>query len=290
MVIAEKNLGYDFLKIHPGVPRAGFDSMAATADRLGIRFAGHVPLDVGLERALQAKYWSIDHLDGYVEALAKTPPRTPQQDGFFGLPLRSDLDESRLASLVRATKAAGTWMVPTMGFFESLLGPETVEALYDRAELRYVPRQMANGWVNQANQIRGDTALSMADRERFLALRRRILKAMFDGGVPIALGSDSPQLFNAPGFSLSRELAAYVKAGLTPYQALATGTINVARFLGNQAEAGTIAVGKRADLILLGANPLTDISNVAKREGVMVAGRWLPKEEIDRRLAALVVR
>ena len=130
----------------------------------------------------------------------------------------------------------------------------------------------------------------MADRERFLALRRKILKALHAGGVPIVLGSDSPQLFNAPGFSLTRELAAYVKAGLTPYQALATGTVNVARFLGNQAEAGTIAVGKRADLILLGASPLQDIHNIARKEGVMVAGRWLPKEEIDRRLADLVVR
>jgi imidazolonepropionase-like amidohydrolase len=149
---------------------------------------------------------------------------------------------------------------------------------------------MADGWVRQANQIRADTSLTLAERERFLALRRRILKALHDGGVPIVLGSDAPQLFNAPGFSLTRELAAYVRAGLTAYQALATGTSNVARFLGNQAEAGTIVVGKRADLILLGANPLADINNVAKREGVMVAGRWLPKEEIDRRLAALVVR
>ena len=195
-----------------------------------------------------------------------------------------------LVTFVGVLALGGTWIVPTMGFFESLLGSETVEALYDRPELRYASRQMANGWVNQTNQIRGDTSLTMADRERFLALRRKILKALHAGGVPIVLGSDSPQLFNAPGFSLTRELAAYVKAGLTPYQALATGTVNVARFLGNQAEAGTIAVGKRADLILLGASPLQDIHNIARKEGVMVAGRWLPKEEIDRRLADLVVR
>ncbi len=290
MVIAEQKLGYDFLKIHPGVPREAFDSMAANADRLGIRFAGHVPLDVGLHRALEARYWSIDHLDGYVEALALNPPKTPKDDGFFGLPLIDSLDESRLPALVAETKAAGTWMVPTQGFFESVMGNETIEALYDRPELLYVPRSMANGWVSQARQIRGDTTLSMASRQRFLVLRRKIIKAMQTAGVPIVLGSDSPQLFNAPGFSLSRELAAYVTAGLTPYQALATGTINVARFLGNEAEAGTIAVGKRADLVLLAGNPLADIHNVGKREGVVIGGRWLPKDEIEKRLAALVVR
>ena len=148
MVIAEQKLGYDFLKIHPGVPREAFDSMAGTADRLGIRFAGHVPLDVGLHRALQAKYWSIDHLDGYVEALALHPPKTPKEDGFFGLALIDSLDESRLPALVAETKAAGTWMVPTQGFFESVLGNETIEALYDRPELLYVSRSMANGWVD----------------------------------------------------------------------------------------------------------------------------------------------
>jgi hypothetical protein len=290
MVIAEKNLGYDFLKIHPGVSRPAFDSLAATADRLGIRFAGHVPLDVGLSRALDAKYWSIDHLDGFVEALARRPPRTPQEDGFFGLALVDSLDESRLPALVAAARAAGTWMVPTLGFFESVAGDEPVEALAGRPELRYVSRQAVNGWIAQTTQVRGDTAKTRDARHRFIALRRRILKALHDGGVPIALGSDSPQLWNAPGFSLSRELETYVAAGLTPYQALATGTINVARFLGNEAEAGTIAAGKRADMILLAGNPLADIRNVGRREGVVIGGRWLSREEIERRLAVLVVR
>jgi imidazolonepropionase-like amidohydrolase len=81
-----------------------------------------------------------------------------------------------------------------------------------------------------------------------------------------------------------------VAAGLTPYEALATGTRNVAAFLGNQSEAGTVEAGKRADLILLDGNPLTDISNVSLRAGVMVGGWWLPKAEIDRRLAGLAFR
>jgi len=289
MVQAEKAMGYDFLKIHPGVARGAFDSLAATADRLAIRFAGHVPLAVGLQRALQAKYWSIDHLDGFVEALARRTPTAPNQVAFFGMSLVDSLDESRLPGLVAATRAAGVWMVPTMGFFESIAGDESVEALLDRPELRYVSSTVATNWANTTRQIRGDSAATRPLRQRFIALRRRMLKALHDGGVGIALGSDAPQFWNAPGFSLTRELAAYVAAGLTPYQSLATGTRNVARLLGNAAEAGTIAVGKRADLVLLAGNPLRDIGNVALKDGVMIGGRWLPRDEIDRRLTELVV-
>ena len=291
MVQAEQARGYDFLKIHPGVPREAFDSLAAAAGRLGIRFAGHVPLAVGLRRAIEAKYWSVDHLDGFLEALAKTgPPATAKEGGFFGTGVLAQADVGRLPGLVAAMKAAGVWSVPTEAFFEALAGDEPVEQLYDRSELRYVPRALANSWVKGTNDLRSDTTFTPELRKQFIALRRRIIKALQAGGAGIVLGSDSPQYWNAPGFSLNRELASYVAAGLTPYQALATGTRNIARFLGNEAEAGTIAVGKRADLILLDGNPLADIRNVARKAGVMIGGKWLAKDEIDRLLATLQVR
>ena len=173
---------------------------------------------------------------------------------------------------------------------EATVGDEPVEQLYDRAELRYVPRNMANAWVRSTNDLRNDTTFTPELRKQFIVLRRRIIKALQAGGAGIVLGSDSPQLWNAPGFSLNRELQSYVAAGLTPWQALATGTRNIARFLGNETEAGTIAVGKRADLILLEANPLADIRNVARKAGVMIGGKWLAKDEIERQLATLVVR
>lgn len=286
MVLAEKALGYDFLKIHPGVSREAFDSMAAAAGRVGIRFAGHVPLAVGLRHAIESKYWSIDHLDGFVEAMATDgAPTTPEQDGFFGLPLINRLDESRLPGLVAATKAAGVAIVPTERFFESVAGDEPVEQLLARPDVHYVPEAMVRGWTTSTNQIRNDNPREA--RQTFIAVRRRILKALFDGGVPILLGSDSPQLWNAPGFSLAGELESYVNAGLSPYQALATGTRNIAVYLGNLEDGGTIQTGRLADMILLDGNPLTDIRNVGRRAGVVVAGRWIPKPEIDSRLAAL---
>jgi imidazolonepropionase-like amidohydrolase len=129
-------------------------------------------------------------------------------------------------------------------------------------------------------------AFSLAQRQRYIGLRRRLLKALHDGGVGILLGSDAPQTWNVPGFSIHRELATYVAAGLTPFDALATGTRAVAAHLGTLDRAGTIEEGKRADLVLLDGNPLQDISQTSRIAGVMIGGRWLPKSEIDDRLSA----
>ncbi len=288
MVRAEKALGYDFLKVHPGVSRAAFDSLDAAADQVGIRYAGHVPLAVGLRRAIEARYWTIDHIDGFVEAMVDHPPATPQEGGFFGLAVLDRVQESRLPALVSAMKAAGVWVVPTSYFFEAITGDDPVETLAARPDMRHIPAPVVQNWSTITTQIRTDTPREQ--RARFIALRRRVLTALHDGGVGIALGSDSPQFWNAPGFSVARELSVYVAAGLTPWQALATGTRNVAQLLGNSAEAGSVEAGKRADLLLLDADPLRDVTNVSRTAGVMVGGRWVPKDEIERRLAALVLR
>jgi imidazolonepropionase-like amidohydrolase len=181
-------------------------------------------------------------------------------------------------------------MVPTMAFFEATMGEEPVEQLLARPELKYVSDNFIRQWPATTMQLRTDPVNTAGARRQFLVERRNILKALHEGGVGIVLGSDAPQLWNAPGFSIARELETYVAAGLTPYDALATGTRNVAEFLGNAGEAGTIAAGKRADLILLDANPLVNIGNVRMRAGVMVGGRWLARSEIDRRLTALAFR
>jgi imidazolonepropionase-like amidohydrolase len=92
---------------------------------------------------------------------------------------------------------------------------------------------------------------------------------------------------NVPGFSAHRELQTLVAAGLTPYQALETGTRNVAGYFGTLDRTGTVTEGKVADLLLLDADPRADITNTTRIAGVMVRGRWLPRSELDRRLAVL---
>jgi imidazolonepropionase-like amidohydrolase len=278
-VLEQKKAGYDLLKIHPGVPRDAFDALAGTADAQGIRFAGHVPAAVGLQRALEAKYWTIDHIDGYVEALAK--PGAPDAE-LFGINLIGQIDESRIASLVAQTKAAGTWIVPTQVLIESWYGSDDVAAMQKWPEMRYVDSEDLGQWV--ANKRKNVEAYSADHRQRYIALRRRLIKALHDGGVGILLGSDAPQIWNVPGFSIHREIATYVAAGLAPYEALVTGTRGVAAHFNTLSTSGVIDTGKRADLVLLDANPLQDITNTSRIAGVMIGGRWLPKSEIDRRL------
>jgi imidazolonepropionase-like amidohydrolase len=284
MVTEQKAAGYDFLKIHPGIRSEVFDTLAATARRAGIRLAGHVPADVGLQRALGAGYITIDHLDGYVEAMAGTGSAESE---FFGLNLGERLDVSRIPELVRATREAGVWNVPTQVLMENLVPAVTLEKLQQRQEMRYVSHQTRSKWAEVKRSMLEETGSTPQSMAKTMDIRRKLIKALHQAGAGLLLGSDAPQIYNVPGFATHRELESLVGAGLTPYQALETGTRNVAAFFGTLAHTGTIEVGKQADLILLDANPLTDIRNSAKQSGVMVRGRWLPRAEIDSRLATI---
>ena len=280
LVTEEKKAGYDFLKIHPGLSMATFDAMAETAGRLGMRFAGHVPAGVGLQRALDAKYLTIDHLDGYVEALAGARAGDPPSE-WFGLNLVDRVDEQRIPDLVRATKKAGTSMVATEILLENTAGDDSAETLAARPEMKYATPEQVKTW--SANKARF-LETPAARRQRFIAIRRKLIKSLFDGGVPFLLGSDAPQIWNIPGFSIHRELQVMVASGLTPFEALQTGTTNVAKFFGTAERTGRIGVGRRADLVLIDGNPLEDIRNTAKISGVMLGGRWMARDEIQRRL------
>jgi imidazolonepropionase-like amidohydrolase len=122
---------------------------------------------------------------------------------------------------------------------------------------------------------------------RAIELRRRLIKALHDAGAGLVLGSDSPQIFNVPGFVIHRELRLLVDSGLSPYEAWLTGTLNPARSFGREDIAGTVAEGKEADLVLLDANPLADISATRRVHGVMLRGRWVSQPEIRSMLEAL---
>jgi len=287
MVREQQAAGYDLLKIHPGVTRAAFDAMAATAKEVGIPFAGHVPLDVGVHRAIEVGYASIDHLDGYIEALIRDgSPVTSAQTGWFGLGLVDYVDRARLAPLARATRDAGVWVNATETLMQTMAADGQPAAMLADPAMRYLPEATINGWANSVRNLQNDPANSSARRADYLELRTWLIRSLHQAGVGFILGSDAPQIGNVPGFSALAELELMERAGLSPFEALATGTRNVGRYL-KEADVGTVAVGSRADLILLDADPLTTVANVRRQAGVMVHGRWLPKAEVDRRLAGM---
>ena len=281
MVQDQKAAGYDLLKIHPGVPRAAFDAMAAEANRLRIPFSGHVPADVGLERALTAKYHSIDHIDGYFEyAVKRDAPVDLKNPGFFGANFAAHLDSTRLAKAVADTRRAGVWIVPTQALLETFMSMDTAEQLRQSPGVEFMPPQMVDAWAKQRQGFMAQPGFTRENNERFMAERRKLLKALNDAGVDIIMGSDAVQIFSVPGFSIHREIGAMARSGLTPYQIYVSGGPNVARFNGRDKEVGTITVGKIADLVLIDADPMADVANFARQTGTMVRGRWYPRAQL----------
>ena len=147
---------------------------------------------------------------------------------------------------------------------------------------------MADQWIQARNGFLQDVAdVPLEKRRRVEALRAPHIKARDDSDAGVLLGADTPQIMQVPGWATHGELKALVASGLTPYRALRAGTINVARFFGTADRTGTVAVGKEASLVLVDANPLDDVGNMAKISGVMVRGRWVTAAERDQMLARL---
>ena len=265
--------GWDFLKIHPGLSLAEYNAMADEATRLGITWGGHVPEDVGLARALEAGQVTIDHLDGYdvFSDGVTTPP-----------------DEEKLAEAVQMTLEAGAYVVPTNHLWAILSGLPEKQELEAMVELQYVTPETRRA---NRNRYSGQSSGSdLEDAQQNTLNRQIILKALSDAGAWIVLGSDAPQLYSVPGFSIQREMEAMAAAGMSPEAILYSGTAAVGEFFADKDKFGVIAPGYRADLILLDANPLEDISNIRDIAGVMVRGIWLSREDIDAKLKEIAAR
>jgi imidazolonepropionase-like amidohydrolase len=273
-VRAQKEEGWDLLKVQGGLTVETYDAMAKTAKELRIPFAGHVPPAVGVEHALAAGQETIDHIDMYVETLGG-------QD--------KPLTDAAIRGLAERTVKSGTWIVPTLYVWETLRGAITLESRTSLPELKYLPRQQIEQWTTALGNRLKNPAFNAEAAKHFIDNHQRVMKALSDAGARILLGSDAPQQFNVPGFSIHREMQRMVDIGMTPYQVLRTGTTNVGRHYLSRGDFGQIAIGHRADLILLTANPLQDIAHAQRRDGVMLRGRWLPEADIQKRLAQIAV-
>lgn len=283
-----KVAGYDLIKVHEGLSVEAFDALAQTASALGIPFGGHVPNLVGLRRALASGQSSIDHLDNYVEGLIPVP--TPLESlgslGSLGggVGKIDDADLSLIPELVQATVDAGAWVVPTMVWWETTFVDDrpSINVLSDHPEVVYMPPETIEEWIRAVDA--SPSATEAPTKRRVAALRRQMLQALHEGGARIAFGTDAPQVFNVPGFSIHREMALYVELGMTPYEVLEIATRRPAEYFDAVGEFGMVAEGHSANLLLLTANPLEDIGNVGQRAGVMLNGRFFPEAEIQRRL------
>jgi imidazolonepropionase-like amidohydrolase len=237
----QKDEGWDLLKVHPGLTRDQYDAMARTAKEVGMRFVGHVPADVGLLHAIQSGQETFDHLDGYVEYLQGDKGAVP---------------DAKLEEVAKLTREAGAWVVPTMVLWETLRGTAELSTLRALPELQYMPPPLIAEWTSTQEKLLTSSTFKPDVARHIIQNRMRLLRALSDGGVKILLGSDAPQRFSVPGFSIHREMARMAEAGMKPYDIIKSGSSNVGVYFKDKDDFGTIATGQRADLILVEANPL----------------------------------
>lgn len=282
----QKAAGFDVLKILEGLSPEVYDAIAEEARLVGMPFGGHVPDAVGLMHALAEGQGSIDHLDSYLQALeADDSPLRSAEPAERSRRLGLHVDEAKMPALVGATKIANASAVPTMALWETFNADVPVDHYTGMDELKYLPPELVRRWAESQEGRR--ERLDPESGARVIEIRRKLLKALQDEGARIVFGTDAPQVFNVPGFAIHREMRIMAEAGLTPFEILSSATRNAAEHFGSD-RFGLVAVGRRADLVLLEANPLDDVANVALRSGVMVRGRWMPESEIQQRLATLV--
>ena len=169
---------------------------------------------------------------------------------FFDVKLAADLDAEKIPAIAVATAAAGTWSVVTEVLIEQIIDTTSTADLRQRPEMRFISRSVIDDWVASKEQQLADSDFNLATAALAIELRRRIILHLHEAGTGLLLGSDAPQVFNMLGYSLHRELKVLVEAGLTPYEALRTGTVAVAEFL--DVNTGIVAKGRSADFILSG--------------------------------------
>jgi hypothetical protein len=283
--------GYDFLKIHPGIKLEVFREIVRVADDNGIEFSGHVPVDVGIWRALEFQYGTVDHVDGFLEGLVPESARVnPNDNGFFGYNFTDLAEEETIPELAALARANRVWVVPTQSLFDRWFSPMDPDNLAKEAEMKYMPRETIEAWVKSKKDLIGGGDYNPDQWERFNRIRYALIKSLHDRGYGLLLGSDAPQVFNVPGFSLHHEMQGMKRAGLTNLEILRSGTINPAVYMGMEGQFGEIVRGASADLLLTRKNPLEDISALKDVQGVMVRGKWLSKEDINDRLKEIAAK
>ena len=290
-----KNEGADFVKVYSLLPQPAFFALVEEARKQAIPFAGHVPEAVTAAKASEAGMRSIEHLTGLTVATSTRAAEISAKMGRIGrtkdassqrgvLTLQAAQSYSpELAQALFARFARNqTWQVPTLTVLRSLSRIGDVHSGADE-RLRYVAPELAQSWQQRLQTPRSSPELT-GQRELFRHYLQ-IVSGMNLAGVGLLAGSDALNPFCFPGFSLHDELELLVQAGLSPMQALQAATRNPAVYWDDLDRAGTITQGKRADLVLLDADPLADIRNTRRINAVVTTGVLLPRDRLDAMLA-----
>jgi len=305
-VLRQVSAGYDFIKLYSYLQPNEFDEAMNAADESRIYVAGHIPMMVGLDGVLNAGINEIAHIEELAWEYAPIDRSRRDLQGsewfvYTGENLykyfKNDLDlscdkiitkyRSSLLAIAEKVKKSGT-IVSTTLYLDYVIEEKVLDpnGFIQRPEIQFLPRS----YLRKLSQYKDKHQVMFKELQDFASFKRNldlaILWALKKVDVSLAPGTDSGTggMGLVPGFSLIEELKILVESGFTPYKALSFGTVNASKIVSlmtGRDDFGTVATGKRADLILLGDNPLSNIDHIKNIKGVMAAGRWYDERAIS---------
>jgi len=266
--------GYDLIKVYSKLDLATFTAIVDEAKKAGLRVVGHIPArHQGItEKFFQPGFDLVAHAEEFAQQTAVP-------------------DEAAIPRYVEMAKRNGTGLIATLSLDDRLL-EETRDAstLRSRPEIAYLHPVLRTFVIDHNPYVAAANPDRVAYLERIVAFNRKLTAAFSAAGVVVFAGTDALVPGIVPGFSLQDELSALVAAGLTPRQALESATSAPCAWLGQLRNCGVVAPGARADLLLLDADPIANISNTRQISAVIAQGRYLARAELDRRLRELKIR
>ena len=291
--------GAGFIKVYSALEADAFAAIAEQATARGVDVAGHVPFTVPARDASDAGMRSMTHMFGVIEGCSSNDAEVRAAraewmamraagdeftNPFFDIGLYRTIldaaDDDVCRALLSHLAANGTWLTPTLAVLNNLAYLHQLRE-EDDPRLQYMPQAITAGWQVPFPGTETDTPADIEAREAFLARQLAVTGMAAATGVGILAGTDTPNPFVYPGFSLHDELELLVQAGLSPREALAAATTAPAEFLGATDSLGAVAEGKLADLVLLEANPLDAIGNTRDIVLVVANGRFFSRGELD---------
>jgi hypothetical protein len=288
-----KASGSDFVKVYNNLPREAYFAIADECKKQNIPFAGHLPWPILLKEAADAGQQSIEHLTGLyqsfyhdcppLEIIAALPKEIAAGSPFVPLMQQAiDLcDEKKASAIFQHLAEKGVWQCPTLVLLHAM-HPFDENLLFNDPRMKYISLAERQRWETRTGaRFKARTQDERNEERKFLEKAMAVIPQMKKAGIQFLAGVDLPNHYLYPGFSLHEELALLVEAGLTPMEAIQTATINPAKFLGTTDSLGTIEKGKIADMVLLDANPLTNIHNTQLINAVFVNGNHLSKKTLQ---------
>jgi imidazolonepropionase-like amidohydrolase len=286
LVKCQVEQGAEFIKIYSRLDSATFYAIAQTSKELGVPFAGYVPSQVHIRDAAAAGMQTMEHLLGLEEMAAHDSIISQSKEmktSFRSTPatyhIYSHLDSNLLDSSLLELQKSNVWMSPTMTTARGYYLKYNKDFIADK-RVEYLPGDMIFDWNPYLQFGLKPDSIEIAKREDLWKFHFEMLKALVRTNTPIIAGTDYPNPWAFPGFSLHDELEIYVKAGMSPLQALQTATLNPSRLMKNE-KIGTVKKGSLASLVLLNNNPLENINAVRAIESVVLRGKLFTRDALD---------